>query len=85
MRAGTEVIAEEILKIPHGMGTGQWLKWDCLISLEPWKLWEKMLALKAEDYRGIEEVERSTRMTGEKNRNFLMQSGTNVSYSTGGS
>lgn len=44
-----------------------------------------MLALKAEDYRGIEEVERSTRMTGEKNRNFLMQSGTNVSYSTGGS
>lgn len=45
-----------------------------------------MLALKAEDYRGIEEVERSTRMTGEKKRNFfLMQSGTNVSYSTGGS
>lgn len=30
-----------------------------------------MLALKAEAYRGIEEVERSIRMTGEKNHNFF--------------
>lgn len=43
-----------------------------------------MLDLKAEDYRGIGEVERSTRMTGKKNIPFfLMQTGTNVSYGTG--
>lgn len=42
-----------------------------------------MLELKAEDYRGIGEVERSTRVTGRKTYLFLMQTGTNVNYSTG--